>query len=79
MNTFKFSWTEKNIKGKIHTFYEQAKEEVLWTQHQIMQYIAFQKECVEKGVIKEFTINNFLFLNLQPKNWSILYFMENYL
>ncbi|HEX6294531.1 MAG TPA: hypothetical protein VFZ46_05200 [Nitrososphaeraceae archaeon] len=42
------------LKEKCHTFYEQAKEESLWTQYQIMQYIEFLKERVEKGEIVEF-------------------------
>ena len=40
-------------------FYEQAKQEPLWTQHQIKQYIEYQKERIDKGEIKESTINNY--------------------
>jgi hypothetical protein len=47
------------LKEKCLIFYEQAKQEPLWTQHQIMQYIEYQKERVEKGEIKESTINNY--------------------
>ncbi|HET9807987.1 MAG TPA: hypothetical protein VFP49_13880, partial [Nitrososphaeraceae archaeon] len=41
------------LKEKCLIFYEQAKQEPLWTQHQIMQYIEFQKERAEKGEIAE--------------------------
>ena len=47
------------LKEKCSIFYEQAKHEPLWTQHQIMQYIEFLKERVEKGEIVESTINNY--------------------
>ena len=48
-----------HLKEKCLIFYEQAKKEPLWTQHQIMQYIEFQKERVKKGEIVESTINNY--------------------
>jgi len=47
------------LKEKCIIFYEQAKHEPLWTQHQIMQYVEFQKERAEKGEIAESTINNY--------------------
>jgi integrase len=47
------------LKEKCNIFYEQAKQDILWTQHQIMQYIEFQKERAEKGEIAESTINNY--------------------
>ncbi len=50
---------EGTLKEKCINFYEQAKNEPLWTQHQIMQYIEYQKERVEKGEIAESTINNY--------------------
>ena len=47
------------LKEKCLIFYEQAKQETLWTQHQIMQYIEYQKDRAEKGEIAESTINNY--------------------
>ena len=47
------------LKEKCITFYNQAKTDLLWTQHQLMQYIEFQKERAEKGEIAESTINNY--------------------
>jgi integrase len=47
------------LKEKCIIFYEQAKHDPLWTQHQIMQYVEFQKERAEKGEIAESTINNY--------------------
>ena len=47
------------LKEKCLIFCEQAKQEPLWTQHQIMQYIEFQKERAVKGEIAESTINNY--------------------
>ena len=47
------------LKEKCIIFYKQAKHDLLWTQHQIMQYIEYQKERAEKGEIKESTINNY--------------------
>ena len=47
------------LKEKCLIFSEQAKQDILWTQHQIMQYVEFQKERAEKGEIAESTINNY--------------------
>ena len=47
------------LKEKCIVFYNQAKTDLLWTQHQLMQYIEFQKERAEKGEIAESTINNY--------------------
>ena len=40
------------LKEKCLIFYEQAKQEPLWTQHQIMQYIEYQKERINKEKLK---------------------------
>ncbi len=56
---FDYLGLQGSLKEKCLIFYEQAKQEPLWTQHQIMQYIEYQKERVEKGEIKESTINNY--------------------
>ena len=37
------------LKEKCIIFYNQAKNDIRWTQHQLMLYIEFQKERVEKG------------------------------
>ena len=47
------------LKEKCMVFYNQAKNDLQWTQHQLMQYIEFQKERAEKGEIAESTINNY--------------------
>ena len=41
------------LKEKCITFYNQAKNELQWAQHQLMQYIEYQKERAEKGEIAE--------------------------
>ena len=43
------------LKEKCLIFYQQTKKDAIWTQYQIMQYIEYQKERVEKGEIKDST------------------------
>ena len=47
------------LKEKCMVFYNQAKRDSLWTQHQIINHVEFQKKRVEKGEIKESPINNY--------------------
>ena len=56
---FDYLGLKGTLKEKCLTFYNQAKIELQWTQHQLMQYIEFQKERAEKGEIAESTINNY--------------------
>ena len=56
---FDYLGLDGTLKEKCIVFYNQAKTDLLWTQHQIMQYIEFQKERAEKGEIAESTINNY--------------------
>ena len=56
---FDYLGLEGSLKEKCIIFHNQAKKELQWTQHQLMQYIEFQKERAEKGEIAESTINNY--------------------
>jgi hypothetical protein len=56
---FDYLGLDGTLKEKCIIFYNQAKDELQWTQHQLMQYIEFQKERAEKGEIAESTINNY--------------------
>jgi hypothetical protein len=56
---FDYLGLDGTLKEKCIVFYNQAKNELQWTQHQLMQYIEFQKERAEKGEIAESTINNY--------------------
>ena len=56
---FDYLGLDGTLKEKCIVFYNQAKTDLLWTQHQLMQYIEFQKERAEKGEIAESTINNY--------------------
>ena len=56
---FDYLGLEGSLKEKCIIFHNQAKNELQWTQHQLMQYIEFQKERAEKGEIAESTINNY--------------------
>ena len=56
---FDYLGLDGTLKEKCIIFYNQAKTDLLWTQHQVMQYIEFQKERAEKGEIAESTINNY--------------------
>ena len=56
---FDYLGLDGTLKEKCIVFYNQAKNELHWTQHQLMQYIEFQKERAEKGEIAESTINNY--------------------
>ena len=47
------------LKEKCLVFSNQAKNDLRWTQHQLMQYIQFQKDRSDKGDIAESTINNY--------------------
>ena len=56
---FDYLGLDGTLKEKCIVFYNQAKTDLLWTQHQLMQYIQFQKTRAEKGEIAESTINNY--------------------
>ena len=56
---FDYLGLDGTLKEKCIVFYNQAKTDLQWTQHQLMQYIEFQKERAEKGEIAESTINNY--------------------
>ena len=56
---FDYLGLDGTLREKCIVFYNQAKNEIQWTQHQLMQYIEFQKERAEKGEIVESTINNY--------------------
>ena len=56
---FDYLGLQGNLKEKCLAFYSQAKTDTRWTQFQLMQYIDYQKLRVEKGEIKESTINNY--------------------
>ncbi len=56
---FDYLGLDGTLKEKCIVFYNQEKNELQWTQHQLMQYIEFQKEREEKGEIAESTINNY--------------------
>jgi len=56
---FDYLGLDGTLKEKCLIFYNQAKTDLQWTQHQLMQYIEFQKKRAEKGEIAESTINNY--------------------
>jgi hypothetical protein len=56
---FDYLGLKGTLKEKCLIFYKQAKNDLRWTQHQLMLYIEYQKERVEKGEIAESTINNY--------------------
>jgi len=56
---FEYLGLKGTLKEKCFAFYKQAKDDLRWTQHQLMLYIEYQKERVEKGEIAESTINNY--------------------
>ena len=56
---FDYLGLDGTLREKCIVFYNQAKNELQCTQHQLMQYIEFQKERAEKGEIAEATINNY--------------------
>ena len=56
---FDYLGLKGTLKEKCLTFYNQAKDDLRWTQHQLMQDIEYQKERAKKGEIAESTINNY--------------------
>jgi integrase len=56
---FDYLGLKGTLKEKCLTFYNQAKTDLRYTQHQLMLYIEYQKERAEKGEIAESTINNY--------------------
>ena len=56
---FDYLGLKGTLKEKCLTFYKQTKDDLRWTQHQLMLYIEYQKERAEKGEIAESTINNY--------------------
>src|SRR5215204_164093 len=56
---FDYLGLKGTLKEKCFTFYNQAKSDLRYTQHQLMLYIKYQKERAEKGEIAESTINNY--------------------
>jgi hypothetical protein len=56
---FDYLGLKGTLKEKCLIYYKQAKNDLRWTQHQLMLYIEYQKERAEKGEIAESTINNY--------------------
>jgi hypothetical protein len=56
---FDYLGLKGTLKEKCLVFTNQAKNDLKWTRHQLMQHIEFQKERAEKGEIAESNINNY--------------------
>jgi integrase len=56
---FDYLGLEGTLKEKCFVFCNQSKKDLRWTQYQLIQYIEYQKDWAQNGVIAESTINNY--------------------